>query len=522
MLSYLAPYDGKMSIWVRSRGGNDARDRARSGPSHTVACWQGDGRHVLYLQDSGGNENYHLFHVDSRGAAPDLTPGEQVRCLPLAIDIRVSRRSAGHVERAQPARSLMSLASTFAGNATLEAENPGDVIRGSLITLVVRVALAQNAVGDSILRVRDDAASSGASSTGSRATTGSARRVLARRTTLAASVSGSEREPPGPVRPRDGSVHAILEDGSYDVHESMSIPRACALRWACCAIAWNGPPSTADSRRPSRRSRRGEWRLDCDERRRRTPACSSSDAPDAVRLTSTSSTASPERTSLCRPSSAARLSARADAADPHYQARDGLLLHGYLTLPVGLAPQSLPMVLLVHGGPWHRDRWGFDPEVQWLANRGYAVLQVNFRGSTGYGKAFTTPAIASGPGRCAPTCSTHATGQSRSNRRSVALCYLGWKLRRLCGPHGTGVHAGNLHLRRRYRRAIEPEHAYRFSPAVLEADDDPSSAHGRGSGIPRRTVAILQGRPDISAPLLIAQGANDPRCSSARAIRSSR
>ncbi|MEO1132484.1 MAG: S9 family peptidase [Cyanobacteria bacterium J06639_1] len=71
-----------------------------------------------------------------------------------------------------------------------------------------------------------------------------------------------------------------------------------------------------------------------------------------------------------------------------YQARDGLSIHGYLTLPVGIEARNLPVVLFVHGGPWARDVWGLNPPVQWLANRGYAVLQVNFRGSTGYGKAF--------------------------------------------------------------------------------------------------------------------------------------
>jgi dipeptidyl aminopeptidase/acylaminoacyl peptidase len=69
-------------------------------------------------------------------------------------------------------------------------------------------------------------------------------------------------------------------------------------------------------------------------------------------------------------------------------ARDGLQLHGYLTLPAGVDPRGLPTVLLVHGGPWARDRFGYSGIVQWLANRGYAVLQVNFRGSTGYGRAF--------------------------------------------------------------------------------------------------------------------------------------
>jgi dipeptidyl aminopeptidase/acylaminoacyl peptidase len=68
-----------------------------------------------------------------------------------------------------------------------------------------------------------------------------------------------------------------------------------------------------------------------------------------------------------------------------YPARDGLLVHGYLTVPVGYEAKGLPLVVLPHGGPWVRDVWGFDPLVQLLANRGYAVLQMNYRGSTGYG-----------------------------------------------------------------------------------------------------------------------------------------
>jgi dipeptidyl aminopeptidase/acylaminoacyl peptidase len=67
-------------------------------------------------------------------------------------------------------------------------------------------------------------------------------------------------------------------------------------------------------------------------------------------------------------------------------ARDGLKLHSYLTLPAGVPDKNLPMVLFPHGGPWARDQWGFNGYAQWLANRGYAVLQPNFRGSTGYGK----------------------------------------------------------------------------------------------------------------------------------------
>ncbi|MFC4477871.1 S9 family peptidase [Flavobacterium chungangensis] len=71
-----------------------------------------------------------------------------------------------------------------------------------------------------------------------------------------------------------------------------------------------------------------------------------------------------------------------------YKSRDGLEIHGYLTLPLGVEPKNLPVIINPHGGPWARDGWYYNPEVQFLANRGYAVLQMNYRGSTGYGKEF--------------------------------------------------------------------------------------------------------------------------------------
>jgi dipeptidyl aminopeptidase/acylaminoacyl peptidase len=71
-----------------------------------------------------------------------------------------------------------------------------------------------------------------------------------------------------------------------------------------------------------------------------------------------------------------------------YKSRDGLTIHGYLTFPKGTVKKNLPVVINPHGGPWARDMWGYNPEVQFLANRGYAVLQMNFRGSTGYGREF--------------------------------------------------------------------------------------------------------------------------------------
>jgi dipeptidyl aminopeptidase/acylaminoacyl peptidase len=71
-----------------------------------------------------------------------------------------------------------------------------------------------------------------------------------------------------------------------------------------------------------------------------------------------------------------------------YKSRDGLLIRGYLTVPLGSSGTKLPLIVVPHGGPAVRDRWEFDPMVQFLANRGYAVLQMNFRGSAGYGLKF--------------------------------------------------------------------------------------------------------------------------------------
>lgn len=71
-----------------------------------------------------------------------------------------------------------------------------------------------------------------------------------------------------------------------------------------------------------------------------------------------------------------------------YTSRDGLTIHGYLTIPKGAGEKDLPVIINPHGGPWARNSWGFNPEVQFLANRGYAVLQMNFRTSTGYGRKF--------------------------------------------------------------------------------------------------------------------------------------
>ena len=116
--------------------------------------------------------------------------------------------------------------------------------------------------------------------------------------------------------------------------------------------------------------------------RRRRSSWPSTTTATRARPTSSTARAGAARAALPLAALARPGDAGADAAGDGSTSRDGLALHSYLTLPLDVEPRGLPAVLLVHGGPWARDAWGYDPEAQFLANRGYAVLQVNYRGST--------------------------------------------------------------------------------------------------------------------------------------------
>ena len=166
-----------------------------------------------------------------------------------------------------------------------------------------------------------------------------------------------------------------------------------------------------------------------------------------------------------------------------YQSRDGLTIHGYLTLPLGREAKNLPVVVNPHGGPWARDTWGFNPEVQFLANRGYAVLQMNFRGSTGYGRKFWEAsfkqwgqtmqnditdgvAMADQAGDC-------RSETDRDLRRQL------WRLRHSRGRH---FYPGSLRRGGRLRWGGEHVYVYENDSALLEAASRHVPRNGRRPG----------------------------------------
>jgi dipeptidyl aminopeptidase/acylaminoacyl peptidase len=199
-----------------------------------------------------------------------------------------------------------------------------------------------------------------------------------------------------------------------------------------------------------------------------------------------------------------------------YKARDGMTIYGYLTTPADREAKNLPLVVFPHGGPWGRDLWGYDPYAQWFANRGYAVLQPNFRASTGYGKQY----LNAGDRQWAGTMHTDLLdGKDWVVKQGIAddkkVCIMG------------GSYGGYATLA-----------ALTFSPDAFACGVDivgPSNLNTLLKTIPpywATFVAIFHKRmgedeaflksqsplfkaDQIKVPLLIGQGANDPRVNKA-------
>jgi dipeptidyl aminopeptidase/acylaminoacyl peptidase len=421
-IAYLAPHRGRRNVWVRGidQDHDDAvpvtHDARRGITSH---YWTDDPRFLVYLQDTDGNEDWHLYRVDlddPDSPAVDLTPmdpGSRVFAVdpettvpgtviawmnprPLFVDVfRIDVATGAAtplVERTDPTetffvdrtgRATWFLSTDADGTHEISAADPGTGAR----RLLHRVGGPEHPLGvflsplpdgsgvllgdyqdhdgrdgDDLRLVRLDretgertvvvAVDGHSLDTLSAASDTLPPTVFASRRTgeiIAARFTG-DRPVIVPLDARFAEVQAALEELSDGVlgwvHSDLA-----EQRWIATFVHDREPGTT--------------WLYD-------------------------------------HATGDARLLFRADHPDPAdlapmvpvgFPARDGLPLHGFLTLPVGVAPVGLPLVLLVHGGPWMHDTWGHNRAVQFLANRGYAVLQVNFRGSTGYGRRHLTAAI---------------------------------------------------------------------------------------------------------------------------------
>ena len=149
-----------------------------------------------------------------------------------------------------------------------------------------------------------------------------------------------------------------------------------------------------------------------------------------------------------------------------YTTRDGLTIEAYLSLPYGLTPATarhLPVVIHPHGGPWARDTWGYSSVVQFLCNRGYAVMRMNFRGSTGYGRRFLEASY-----------KQWGLRMQDDITDAVEWRHLRRKLRRLCHAGGRRLYAETLRLRSGLRGGVEPLYLHADHSALLasHARDD--------------------------------------------------
>jgi len=396
-LAYLAPDSGVLNVWVRTIGRQDdhpvTHDRSR--PIYEY-YWQGDSKHILHLQDRGGDENWRLFQTDiATGRSRDLTPRDSIRTEIVKIDPDYANQIVvawNMRDRRYHDAYRLDLES---GKPTLVAENPGDVQEWTADNLLrVRLATATLPDGGVELRVRET----------ERSKWRSIRRESADESELVVAGYGRDNRTVWLTSSVDANAARLLRldgvtgrwsplaaDSQFDattvlIHPTRHTPQA--VRFTRQRADWLVlDTAVAADIGVLRKTRDGDFEISSrsHDDSRWIVTYEVSDGPIAYYLYERPT----RRATLLfvhRPKLERYQLAKMEPVS--FPARDGRTLYGYLTLPVGRDRRNLPLVLFVHGGPWARDLWGYNRDVQWLANRGYAVLQVNFRGSTGYGKDY--------------------------------------------------------------------------------------------------------------------------------------
>ena len=407
-LSYLAPSeDGVLNVFVRptSDENNDNARMITSDKSRGIRQyqWAPDGENILFLQDFEGDENFHLWVIDATEAsasARDLTPGENVKASNLITNKRFPNEILVGTNERDPSCFDMYRVEYKSGEKTMDTKNPGDVLGwGSEdTTFQIREALVKDQADSSeTVRVRDDADDSSewrdlitfpygengnlvdfcnddgkscwmTSSVG-RETTALLKVDLKTGDTLETVSSNDKCDVGGVVLDEDTKE---LRGVFYNYARTERVFFDSALEKDYEVLKSLGPDN-CDVGTVSKTTDEKMWVV----------SYSRSDGPTEFVLYD-------QEEKTTKPLFVSKPDLLdyefAPMEDVRITARDGLEMVGYLTRAD--TEKKTPLVLMVHGGPWARDTWGFNSYAQWFANRGYATLQVNFRGSTGYGKSF--------------------------------------------------------------------------------------------------------------------------------------
>jgi len=395
-LAYMQPHERRLNVFVRDLETGEVT-RATSVTDRDLAgyAWANDER-LVYLRDSGGDENYHLYAVSRDGSGPlDLTPFEGVKCSIVDQLEEVDEEILFQMNRRNPELFDVYRLDVNTGEMKLLGENPGNIQQW--ITdhdSRLRLATTTDGVNTSIL-FRDEETDPWRTVASYNFKEGASPLMFTfdNEGLYVASNIGRDKAAVYEYDLRRGEpTKLIFEHPEVDVSGVLK----SRVDRKLIAVAY-----TTD--RAGYRFLDEEWlrvQRFLDERLAGYEYHLTSHSRDEKRFIVYSASdrtrgsyhlldrEKMELTKLFDLSPWLDENELAPMKPVSYAARDGLTVHGYLTLPPGREPADLPLVVNPHGGPWHRDVWGFNPEVQFLASRGYAVLQMNFRSSTGYGRRF--------------------------------------------------------------------------------------------------------------------------------------
>jgi dipeptidyl aminopeptidase/acylaminoacyl peptidase len=394
-LAFMQPYQNRMNVFVQPRaGGEPVRLTGETERDVASYFWKGP-RRIVYWKDFKGDENFHLVAVDAAGGDPvDLTPFDKVRA--EIVDDRYDDDNEMIVALNKRSAEVFDVyrLDLNSRELTLIAENPGNVTNWVTDhSGCIRLAIVTDGVSTSILhRTNDAAAFQTVITTNFKEQIQPLFFDFDNKLLFAASNIGRDKSAIVRIDPATAK-----EDGVIFAHPEVDV---AGLGWsrkrkvytAVQFITWKRERKFFDAETEAifaeLASRLPGYEVDLQSNNRDENifvVAAWSDRTQGVRYLYERESGTLTKLAEIAPWLDAK--ELAEMRPISYRSRDGLTIQGYLTLPRG-SGKNLPLVVHPHGGPWARDVWGYNPEVQFLANRGYAVLQMNFRGSTGFGRAF--------------------------------------------------------------------------------------------------------------------------------------